>query len=185
MNRVRLIFNNVSEILGNENIGIIILTDEAELQQIAIVCDKTTKEAINIRVKKLSETKDMLPEILTEMLYAKGPGKYEILIQDVDDGQYITVISDTSNGDTFRIKASQAILLSIISDIPIYITEELMRKQANVFMGKEIKISLPINAITESMLEKSLEKAIEDENYEIASKISKELNKRRNKDHNI
>lgn len=185
MNKVRLLFNNVSQILGNDNIAVIVLTDEFELQQITLICDKTTKEAINMRVKKLSETKDMLPEVLTEMLKAKGINNYEILIQDVNDGQYITVVRDNSNGDNFRVKASQAILLSIISDIPIYITEELMRKQANDFFGKGLKLSMPINVITDSMLEESLKKAIEDENYEIASKLSKELNKRKNKDHNI
>ena len=101
------------------------------------------------------------------------------------NGQYVTIIQDISNGDTFRVKASQAILLSIISGIPIYTTKELMQKQSNVFLGRGEKLSLPINVVTNSMLEESLKKAIEEENYEIASRLSEELKKRKNKDHTI
>lgn len=185
MNKVRLLFNNVSKILGNENIGLIILTDELKTRQLSIICNKDTEEAIDMRIRKMPETKEMLPEVLTNMLKAKGTDKYEIHIEDVDNGQYITVIKNISNDDAFRIKASHAILLSIISEIPVYTTNELMQKQSNVFLGKGEKLSLPINVVTNSMLEESLKKAIEDENYEIASKLSEELKKRKNKDHTI
>ena len=34
--KLRLIFKNVSEIVGNEEIGLLVLTDEAEKRQITI-----------------------------------------------------------------------------------------------------------------------------------------------------
>ncbi|HCD78216.1 MAG TPA: bifunctional nuclease [Prevotella sp.] len=185
MNRIRLLFNNVSKILGNENIGLIVLTDELKTRQISIICDKNTREAIDMRIGKMPGNKEMLPEVLTSLLKAKVEDKYEIDIEDVANGQYVTIIQDISNGDTFRVKASQAILLSIISGIPIYTTKELMQKQSNVFLGRGEKLSLPINVVTNSMLEESLKKAIEEENYEIASRLSEELKKRKNKDHTI
>lgn len=185
MNKVRLLFNNVAEILGNEDIGLIVLTDELKLRQIVMVCDKATKLAINMRARKMPETEYMLPEVMARMLKAKGTDCYEILINDVKEGQYVTVIHDISNDKTFKVKASHAILLSLVSNIPVYITEELMKRQSNDFMNKGEKLSVPINAISEPMLEESLKKAIEEENYELASKLSKEINKRKNKEERL
>lgn len=185
MDMVKLLFNNVSEILGNENIGLIVLTDELELRQITIICDKNTKIAIDMRAKEMPETQDMLPEVMARMLKAKGATDYEVLIEGVKDEQYLTVIRDTTNSDRFPVKASHAILLAIIAELPIYTTEDLMRRQSNTFNGKGKKISVPINVITDTMLEESLEKAIEEENYELASKLSKELKKRNNKENTL
>lgn len=185
MDKVKLIFNNVSEILGNERIGLIVLTNEQETRQIAIVCDDATKTAIDMRVKKMPETKLMLPEIMTSMLRAKGNMNYEVLITDIKDGQYLTMIYDAESGDSFPIKASHAILFALISNTPIYIEEKLMRQQSNTFTGSREKLAVPINVISESMLKESLERAIEEENYEMASKLNQELNRRKKKENNL
>ncbi|WP_238305694.1 hypothetical protein [Hoylesella marshii] len=40
MNKVKLKLKNVSEIMGTEDMGVILLTDEEEQRQLSIVCDK-------------------------------------------------------------------------------------------------------------------------------------------------
>ena len=40
MGRVRLLFKNVSEIVGTKNIGLLIMVDEFQQNQLTIPCDK-------------------------------------------------------------------------------------------------------------------------------------------------
>jgi len=41
MFNVRLKFNSISEIVGNVDIGLLVLTDEDEKRQLTITCDKS------------------------------------------------------------------------------------------------------------------------------------------------
>ena len=68
MNNVRLLFNSVSEIAGNEKIGLITLTDESHERLISIVCDWNTAEAIDIRVKHKMDKSNTLPEVMAAQL---------------------------------------------------------------------------------------------------------------------
>ena len=86
------------------------------------------------------------------------------------------------NADTLDytpIRASDAVLLSMVADIPIFISETLMRQQSVEYTGKKTGVTVPINAISIPMLEESLKKAIDSENYEMASKLRDEINKRK------
>ena len=42
MAKERLFFKGVSEIVGTDDLGLLILTDESKERQITIVCDKAT-----------------------------------------------------------------------------------------------------------------------------------------------
>lgn len=39
MNKVRLIFKSVTEIVGSDNVGLLILVDEQQQRQLTIPCD--------------------------------------------------------------------------------------------------------------------------------------------------
>ena len=78
-----------------------------------------------------------------------------------------------------KVRASDAVLLSLISDIPIYIETSLMARQGTPFNKNATGASLPINILDNKMIEDALAKAIKDENYELASRISEEIKRRK------
>lgn len=176
---IQLVFNNISEILGNKKIGIIVLTDILQERQIAVICDEMTKEAISIRTKKMVDTSNELAEALIKVMEWNGIDDCEVVMEDVKDEQYSTFIHERKSNKKTPVKASHGILLSLITGCPIMMRRGLMDKQSNSFMGKSEKLSVPINVLSESMLKESLERAIEEENYEMASKLNKELNRRK------
>jgi len=179
MSKERLKFKGVSEIVGTENLGLLILTDEAMLRQITVVCDKAIAVQIELRVKRLPVTRIMLPEVLCKILETVGKQRFEIMIDDIDNGQYHTVLNDTYTLDSLLIRTSDAVLLSLVSDIPIYIDSMLMKRQSVPYDRFARGVSLPVNTISDEMLQMALDKAVADENYELASHLRDEQKRRK------
>ena len=184
MTKERLIFKGVSEIVGTEDLGLLILTDEAKERQITIVCDKAMAVQLELRIKKIPITRIMLPEVLCRMLKNNGGLDYELLIDNIIDGQYRTILYDKETMDTWLIRASDAVLLSIVANIPLYIEAGLMRRQSVMYNENAKGVSLPVNTISDEMLQAALDKAIADENYELASHLRDEKKRRTKKDDN-
>lgn len=180
MNKERLIFKGVSEIVGTEDLGLLILTDEAKVRQITIVCDKAMAVQLELRVKKVPITKIMLPEVLCGLLRSNTDMNFEIIIDDIVDGQYRTILYDKATLEPMVVRASDAVLLSLVGNIPLYIETGLMRRQSVMYRENSKGVSLPVNTISDKMLQAALDKAIADENYELASHLRDEK-KRRNK----
>lgn len=181
MDNVRLFLKGVSEIMGNEKIGLITLTDESQERQISIVCDWETAQGINIRMKHKIDKSTSLPEVMASMLTARCPNKaaYSINITGIENEQYKTYIIGEDTGEIHKIKASAAALLSLVMDIPIYIDKTLMRKQSISNRALHDRATIPINVVKSSILEETLERAIKEEDYETASKIHTELERRK------
>lgn len=184
MTKERLIFKGVSEIVGTEDLGLLILTDEAKERQITIVCDKAMAVQLELRIKKIPITRIMLPEVLCRMLKNNGGLDYELLIDNIIDGQYRTILYDKETMDTLLIRSSDAVLLSIVANIPLYIEAGLMRRQSVMYNENAKGVSLPVNTISDEMLQAALDKAIADENYELASHLRDEKKRRTKKDDN-
>ena len=184
MTKERLIFKGVSEIVGTEDLGLLILTDEAKERQITIVCDKAMAVQLELRIKKIPITRIMLPEVLCRMLKNNGGLDYELLIDNIIDGQYRTILYDKGTMDPLLIRASDAVLLSIVANIPLYIEAGLMRRQSVMYNENAKGWSLPVNTISDEMLQAALDKAIADENYELASHLRDEKKRRTKKDDN-
>ncbi len=184
MTKERLIFKGVSEIVGTEDLGLLILTDEAKERQITIVCDKAMAVQLELRIKKIPITRIMLPEVLCRMLKNNGGLDYELLIDNIIDGQYRTILYDKETMDPLLIRASDAVLLSIVANIPLYIEAGLMRRQSVMYNENAKGVSLPVNTISDEMLQAALDKAIADENYELASHLRDEKKRRTKKDDN-
>ena len=180
MNKERLIFKGVSEIVGTEDLGLLILTDEAKVRQITIVCDKAMAVQLELRVKKVPITKIMLPEVLCGLLRSNTDMDLELIIDDIVDGQYRTILYNKATLEPMVVRASDAVLLSLVGNIPLYIETGLMRRQSVMYRENSKGVSLPVNTISDKMLQAVLDKAIADENYELASHLRDEK-KRRNK----
>lgn len=178
MTKERLIFKGVSEIVGTEELGLLILTDEAQTRQISIVCDKAMAIQLELRMKKIPITQIMLPEVLCKLLDNQTDLDMELVIDDLVDGQYRTVLYNKDTLEPTLIRASDAVLLSQVSGIPLYIESRLMMRQSVAYNENSRGVSLPVNTISDEMLQSALDKAIADENYELASHLRDEKKRR-------
>ena len=79
------------------------------------------------------------------------------------------------------IRASDAVLLSYVGNIPLFIDSALMSRQSVLYKENSKGVSLPVNTISDKMLQTALEKAIFDENYELASHLRDEKKRREKK----
>lgn len=179
MKNIRLIFKGVSEIIGDEDLCLLILTDMLETRQIGIVCDQYTQQQFNMRMGQRKPSLPYLPEVLCSMVNRRQDESYEIHILDIANGEYVCEIVDRFSNFRKRMKAGDAILLSLISDIPLFIDTQLMMRQSVPYQSNSMRLSIPVNAISDSMLQHAMDKAVEGENYELASHLRDELNRRK------
>ena len=181
MGRVRLIFKSVSEIVGSQDVGLLILTDSAEQRQVAVPCDRMVLNEFSVRLGHSSTALKRLPEALYNLLQWQTDLKLEILIDYLDEGVYQAMLSNAETYAPVPIRASDAILLSYVShnDIPIYMDENLYLRQSTVYDSQSPGVALPVNTISDEMLQKALDKAIKEEDYEMASHLRDEINRRR------
>jgi bifunctional DNase/RNase len=100
------------------------------------------------------------------------------MINDLIDGRFRAILCNTENSETIPVRASDAVLISMVSDIPLYMESNLMDKLSVEYHKESNSISLPVNTISDGMLRRALKKAIKDEQYELASNLRDELLKR-------
>ena len=176
MHRTLLRFENLQQIVGGDDLSVILLTDEARQRALSVVCDADMTRQLLIRLRGSRDIcRTMLPEVLLKMLRSS----YEMLIVGVYDGQYQVMMMDTANGESRRIRMSDAVLLSIISHIPLYIEDRLMKQQSVAFDEHATGVAIPINSMETERLKVALKNAVEEENYELASQLRDELKRRK------
>lgn len=154
--------------------AIVMLTDDERRRVLTVVCDEPMMQQIYMRLKNPRLCRTMLPETLVGLL----PSTYEMMVFGLYEGQYQVAIMD-EHGESSRLRMSDAVLLSIISHIPLYIEEDLMRRQSVPFDETATGIAIPINTMDIPRLKMALAKAIDVENYELASKLRDEINNRK------
>ena len=177
--RIQLKFWSVSEILGTEEIGLLILTDVQETRQLAIPCDIAIINQIRLRLGRASVVGRLLPEVLWHVISTNTSLQFEIVITDIIEGQYRASLVNRETLDPVAIRISDGILLAFIAQLPISIDSRLMEKQSVPFQRESPGVAIPVNTISTEMLKSALEKAIEEEKYELASHLRDELRRRK------
>jgi len=180
MERVKLKFKSVSEILGTDEIGLLILTDENEARQIAMPCDRSMIYQFGLRLNRAPVVGRLLPEVLWHVISMHSDHTFEILITDIIEGQYRALLVDVETQEPVSLRMSDAILLSYIAKLPIWIDRQLMEKQSVPYDREARGVAIPVNTISTEMLQDALDKAVEEEKYELASHLRDELRRRKN-----
>lgn len=175
-NGVRLKFENLQQAKSNDQVAFVQLTDMASKRVITIVCDDAMTQQIKMRLCHLPVCHLLLPEVLADQLSAED---YELQICDLDDGQYQTFLVDNVRRTSRKIRLNDAVLLTLISDIPLYISRDLMERQSFAYEENAHSIQIPINTMDVERLEEALRNAVEEENYLLASKLRDEIKKRK------
>jgi len=190
MRRERLFFKEMSEIVGSNGLTAVVLTDEAQQRALTIVLDSAMTEQIHIRLKDVPGHVTMLPEVLLSMMEIEAKDQLELMVYDVSDGQYLVMLAprkllisnfelQASNLAPHQIRMGDAILLSIIARIPIYIEEGLFNRQSSPYKSGCQGLQIPINVIDTGRLNVELQKAIDNEDYRLASCLHKEITRRK------
>ncbi len=187
--RVRLIFRSVSEIVGSKGLGamggrrmgILVLTDSAELRQVAMPCSLRLARELNARISEGHTTRDMVPEALWNVIQWQTDLRLEVHIDRIREGRYQAVLRNADTLEEVPISAAEGVLLSFVTrgDIPVMMAENLFLRQSTVFDPNAEGVSLPVNTITDEMLQQALDRAVEAENYEMASQLHEEQERRR------
>ncbi len=179
MDRIRLVFKSVSEIMGTDEIGLLILTDEQELRQIAMPCDRTMIEQFSLRLNRAPVVGRLLPEVLWHVISMRSDHAFEIVVTDIIEGQYRALLVDVETQEPVSLRMSDAVLLSYIAKLPIWIDAQLMEKQSVPYDREARGVAIPVNTISTEMLQNALDKAVEEEKYELASHLRDELRRRK------
>lgn len=168
----------ISEIIGNKDVGIIVLTNIEGTMHIAVVCDNLIKQELQLRLKKEKKCSRMLPEVMFNIINQRFGCDYEIIIDEIADGEYYAIVIDKYYEQSYKLRATDAILLHLISRMPLYATSKIVKEQAMPVAPGNVAMSLPYNALSDNMLLDAMKSAIDMEKYEMASTIRDELKKR-------
>ena len=173
MKRTLLKFYTLQQVTGTHEASVIILTDELKQRALSVVCDQAVAQQFAIRANN-EMSRLMLPEALLQLI----GHHYEMLIVGLYDGQYQVLLMDLDSNHSVRIRLSDAVLLSVISDFPLYIEDRLMQQQSAPFDENTNQVAIPINTMDAESLQSALERAVEAENYELASHLRDEIKSR-------
>lgn len=179
MNKIRLKFKSVSDIVGSAGLSLLVLTDEGEKKQITIIIDHPTAEQMKLRVTKERDVETSLPEVMWQLLTIHVDLRLEILINCIVGGQYKAIVYDQDTLTPASISIGDAVLLSLVGDVPLYIDESLMYRQSVSYQEGSAGIAIPVNTLNVEMLEDAMKKAIEKEDYELASHLRDEMRRRK------
>lgn len=179
MDKIRLEIVGLSEIVGLEDIALLVLVDITKTRQLIVPCEKSMRKEIQ---KCLLDKPDLVNRCLgvTSKILKDQICDFEVVITRVEDGMYLAEVRERLSGKVYPIRCSDGVLFSQINDCPLYATRDVMQLESVPYQPGSSKVALPINIITNEMLQTSLNKAIETENYEMASQLRDELIKRKN-----
>lgn len=175
----KLVFRGVYDIVGNDKVGLIVLTDEEKTRQISIICDHNMVVQLSLRVEQNVRVDNLLPEVLWTVVKRYTDMDLMLLFNDIKDGEFITYLCSMDNSVAIRLRASDAVLLSMISQLPILMENQLFLRHSMPYYGARTRVSVPFKSLTRKMLEDALKKAIDQEDYEKASQLRDELLRRK------
>lgn len=185
---IRIKFKYTQEIVQAKSVNLIILTDEEETRQLVVITDKPT--AVNISAtyesKKTKSAREsffersalyvvlsLLPEEMKKLMYIRIDGLF--------GGQYHAILVRKNadiNEPTHELRISEAVLLSIVSGIPLYIDDHIWRIQSTKHDKNANGTSIPMNTLPLQMLKEALQQSIENEDYKMAKMLNDEIRNR-------
>jgi hypothetical protein len=179
----QLFYREMSQIVGTDEMTVLVLTDAARERALSVVCDGLASKQLLLRMQSSTVTEIMLPEVLLYILKAEGAkiSDYEMLIFAITNGQYKVMLESKTTSVKVPIRISDAVLLNMVADVPLYILDTLFSRQMTAYEPQVAGIRIPINAISLEQLKQELQKAISEEDYRVAAQLQEEIEKRNNK----
>lgn len=175
MERTQLRFESLQQIAGTTEMAVLTLTDMERVRALSLVCDQQMAQQLMLRLNNPALCKTLLPEVLLQM---SDTDSFEMMVLGIYDGQYQVILMNMESGASARIRMSDAVLLTLVARVPLYIEENLMKRQCVTFNEHATGVAIPINTMDTQSLKMALDHAVEEENYELASQLRDEINQR-------
>lgn len=185
---IKIKYKYTQEIRQANFVHLLILVDESEKRQLVVITDKST--AMNISATYEAQKRPMTRRLFFErsalyvaMSLIPEPMKklMFIHIDGLVDSQYHAHLVRRNadiNDELHELRISEAVLLSVVSGIPLYIDDHLWRIQSTPHNANSNGTSIPTNTLPLPMLKKALQEAIDSENYELAKVLNEEIHNR-------
>ena len=174
----RLYFFSANIIRAADDIGILILSTAEKNRGISVVCERRLAEQLKLRKTLGIDTSRHLPEVLWTVVRRNVDSEFRILFSNMQDEEYVVFLYDETHSQAIAMRASDAVLLAVVADIPIYIDDNLFARQGMTMRENEQLIHIPMNTLSVGMLEEALQHAIEEERFEQASHLRDEIKRR-------
>ena len=178
---------SVSEIIGKHHKGIITLKEKDRNRYISFVCNVKEKDRINAFLTNNAISIDNRFSgfrVFLKMMMPTLRRDYDLVVVKLIIGRYLACLCKKGseipcliNDDMIRIE--DAIIISHMAKIPLYMTESLLKAQAINISPKMPMIALPYTVLSNDMLKEAYTKAIDDERYETAQVLKFELDRRK------
>ena len=175
---IQLKYKGVSEIVGSDEVGLLLLTTLDETLQLSIVCERDMVRQFVLRQQHGVPTDRLLPEAMWSVVSGLTESQFQIIFNSVHDGQYTVILYHSDSLMTVPVRASDAVLLAVVAHIPILIEEKLLNSQGVPYVAGGNGVAIPVNVLSNDMLQKALDRAVAEENYEQASNLRDELRRR-------
>lgn len=177
MKKLRLSILGLSYSISQIGSYIIVLTNDEGDTKLPIIIKASEGQRIALESEGIRVSRPMLCDVLKNMTDEYGISIEEVIIYGLAEGIFYTkIITHSQNGAyvEFECSVSDAMLISVIFNCPIYTTEEILESSgvyADVPKKSQRKIVKGSGMVSIEDLEILLKKAIENEEYEVASEI--------------
>ncbi len=169
------------------NMSIVSLVSNDETRQLTFICDRCFIDKFELHDDDIDEQNGkpsrLLPEVLLRVIDAVDDSLLDdlrVIITGISDGEYQSYLVASDNRICFPIRLVDAVLLSKISSVCLYVRKDVLLRQGSVYSKDDIYTkSMPISILPTSKLKNALEKALRDEDYRLAKVLSDELKNRK------
>ena len=169
------------------NMSIVSLVSNDETRQLTFICDRCFIDKFELHDDDIDEQNGkpsrLLPEVLLRVIDAVDDslvGELRVMSTGISDGEYQSYLVASDNRICFPIRLVDAVLLSKISSVCLYVRKDVLLRQGSVYSKDDIYTkSMPISILPTSKLKNALEKALRDEDYRLAKVLSDELKNRK------
>lgn len=169
------------------NMSIVSLVSNDETRQLTFICDRCFIDKFELHDDDIDEQNGkpsrLLPEVLLRVIDAVDDSLLDdlrVIITGISDGEYQSYLVASDNRICFPIRLVDAVLLSKISSVCLYVRKDVLLRQGSVYSKDDIYTkSMPISILPTSKLKNAFEKALRDEDYRLAKVLSDELKNRK------
>ena len=172
-----LTVKSVSDVVGAGEVSVVTLENTDTMLCLHVVCNKDVAHTISESLQADAHLLPQMAQLLTDILRNEAHCSLQVVIDDLQDGSYITRIVSQPSGNSYPIAVASGLLLSVAAQLPLLVSRTLL-SLAGTTDSDSNRLRLPITSLTVDMLQQKLQELIDSEDYEQASIIRDEILRR-------
>ncbi|MBQ8364824.1 MAG: bifunctional nuclease family protein [Bacteroidaceae bacterium] len=166
--------------VADDRACVLLLQERAGLRKIMVALGLAEAQSIIFSRQGKVPPRPLTHHLVGSLADAFGIKMLYVLIHSINDGTFCSSILFERGDEVRKVdsRTSDAIALALLSEVPIFITEELLGRTC-IRDEQNGAISVPINAVKGDILRQAMDEAVRNENYELAKALKEELDSRR------